>query len=190
MADKSAHGTIVQTNSRIAYANDWMTIREDDVLFPDGTPSIFGVVQKADFVAVIPIDQEGRIHLVSQYRYPVGARTWEIPQGAWPHRPDATPEEVAQGELKEETGLSAGHLECVGHLYQAPGLSTQAYHIFLAKDLTQGLTEREATESDMETAAFTMAELRAMIADGRLMDGTTLAAFGTLAMAGRLAELD
>ncbi len=182
-------GRITRLDSRVAYKNNWMTVREDDVVFPNGHKSIFGVVEKVDFVAVIPVDAKGRVHVVSQYRYAVSTRTWEIPQGAWPHRPEAAPEEVARGELKEETGLSAGRMELLGVFYQAPGLSTQSYHLYLATDLTQGETEREVTESDMEAAAFTLDELRAMTADGRLMDTTTIAALGVLALQGRLEPL-
>lgn len=182
-------GEIKQQASRIAYRNNWMTVREDDVVFPNGHQSIFGVVEKPDFVAVIPVDADLKIHMVSQYRYAVTTRTWEIPQGAWPDRPDAAPEEIARGELREETGFSAGKMELMGRMYQAPGLSTQSCHLFLATGLVPGETAREVTESDMEVAAFSMAEIRAMVTRGEIMDGTSMAAFGMLALQGRLEEL-
>ncbi|QPM91926.1 NUDIX domain-containing protein [Pseudooceanicola algae] len=182
-------GKITRQATRIAYKNNWMTVHEDDVTFPNGHQSIFGVVEKPDFVAVIPVDAEGRIHLVSQYRYAVSTRTWEIPQGAWPNRPDAPPEEVARGELREETGFRAASMELLGRMYQAPGLSTQSCHLYLATGLTAGETEREVTESDMECAGFTLAQLRGMIAAGEIMDGTSMAAFGMLALQGRLDSL-
>lgn len=182
-------GEIRQDGTRIAYENNWMRVREDDVTFPNGHKSIFGVVEKVNFVAVIPVDDQGRIHLVSQYRYAVGTRTWEIVQGAWPNRPDASPEEVAHGELKEETGFRAAEMELIGQLFQAPGLSTQSFHAYLARGLTQGETEREVTESDMEVQAFTMDEIREMVADGRLKDGTTLSVLGLLALQGRMDTL-
>ncbi len=182
-------GKIRQDGTRIVYENPWLKVREDDVTFPNGYKSIFGVIEKPNFVAVLPLDKQGRIHMVSQYRYAIGLRTWEIPQGAWPNLSEASPLEVARGELKEETGFTAGRMELIGRLYQAPGLSTQSFHAYLATDLQQGDTEREITESDMDTSAFSMAEVRKMISDGELMDGTTLSVFGLLAMQGRLESL-
>ena len=69
-------------SSRVAYKNNWMTVREDKVLRPSGAEGIYGVVDKPDFVAILPI-QSNYIHLVEQYRYPVEGRYWEIPQGSW-----------------------------------------------------------------------------------------------------------
>lgn len=183
-------GEIRQDATRTAYENNWMRVREDQVTFPNGHKSIFGVVEKPDSVVVLPYDADGRIHLVSQYRYAIGMRTWELPQGAWPHRPDAKPEEVAAGELKEETGFVADKMEPIGELFQSPGLSRQRFGVFLATGLTPGSRQLEVTESDLETQAFSMKEIRAMIADGRLMDSTTLAVFGLLAMHGRLPSFD
>ncbi len=71
------------TSSRVAYENQWMRVREDEFLLPDGSPGLYGVVEKADFALVIPLEDD-TVHLVEQYRYPVGERQWEFPQGSWP----------------------------------------------------------------------------------------------------------
>lgn len=97
---------------------------------------MFGVVEKPDFVVIIPI-ADGCIHLVEQYRYPVQRRYWELPQGSWEDNPDADPAIIAAGELREETGLIAGKMHYVGHQYLAYGYSNQGYHIYLATDLQQ-----------------------------------------------------
>ena len=102
--------------SRIVYENKWMKVREDKVRRPSGAEGIYGVVDKADFVAIIPIEQN-YIHLVEQYRYPVSGRYWEIPQGSWEERPEVNSSTVAIGELREETGLVAGKMEHIGHIY-------------------------------------------------------------------------
>ena len=104
--------------TRVAYENKWMTVREDKVRRVSGAEGIYGVVDKPDFVAIIPI-HKGHIHLVEQYRYPVEGRYWEIPQGSWEGNPKADNSIVAAGELKEETGLVAGTMEYVGHIFQA-----------------------------------------------------------------------
>jgi ADP-ribose pyrophosphatase len=67
--------------SRIVYENRWMRVREDAVERQDGAPGIYGVVEKADFAVIVPLDN-GFIHLVEQYRYLVKGRYWELPQGS------------------------------------------------------------------------------------------------------------
>ena len=97
-------------SSRVAYKNNWMTVREDKIRRSSGAEGIYGVVDKLDFVAIIPI-QGNHIFLVEQYRYPVEGRYWEIPQGSWEENPDADNSIVAAGELEEETGLLADRME-------------------------------------------------------------------------------
>jgi ADP-ribose pyrophosphatase len=159
-----------------------MRVREDSVQFPNGSRGIYGVVEKPDFVAIVPIDTDKRIHLVQQYRYPVGGRYWEIPQGSWEDKPGSDPETVAMAELREETGLRAGRLVRVGHLFQAYGYSNQGYHLYVATELEKGLAKPEATESDMISRGFSVAEIRRMINDGEVKDATTIAAFGYLVL--------
>ena len=57
--------------------------------------------------ASFPAEDDGRLHLAEQFRYPVKGRYWELPQGSWEQAPEADPLEVAHGELREETGLDA-----------------------------------------------------------------------------------
>lgn len=169
--------------SREVYANRWMRVREDCVQFPNGAQGIYGVVEKPDFVAIVPIDTDKRIHLVQQYRYPVGGRYWEIPQGSWEDKPGSDPEVVAMAELREETGLRAGRLMRVGHLFQAYGYSNQGYHLYVALELEQRQAKPETTESDMISRDFSIIDVRRMIADGEIKDATTIAAFGYLLLA-------
>lgn len=100
---------IKTVSSRQIYRNRWLSLKEDRILRADGSEGIYSVIEKADFVVVIPIEKDD-IYLVEQYRYPLGRRTTELPQGSWEASPDAVPEEIARGELKEETGFSAGKL--------------------------------------------------------------------------------
>jgi 8-oxo-dGTP pyrophosphatase MutT (NUDIX family) len=92
--------------SRLVYRNRWLALREDEIERTDGSPGIYAVIEKPDFVLVIPIEDD-HVYLVEQYRFPVQARFPEFPQGSWELRPDADPIEVARGELQEETGLRA-----------------------------------------------------------------------------------
>ncbi|MEV0905101.1 NUDIX hydrolase [Streptomyces hokutonensis] len=97
---------LTATSSTVVHRNRWMTAREDRMLRHDGTEGLYGVVHKPDFALIVPCE-DGGFHLVEQYRYPVKARYWEFPQGAWADRPDADPLDLARGELAEETGLAA-----------------------------------------------------------------------------------
>lgn len=163
-------------SSRQVYANRWMTVREDAVRRPDGTDGIYGVVDKPTYALVIPLDGD-RLHLVEQYRYPVGRRRWEFPAGTAPDRAEVDPAELAARELVEETGLVAGRIELLGHLDVAPGMSSQLGTAWLATDLTAGPAQREHTEQDMRSAWFTVAEFDAMIRSGEVTDAQSLAAY-------------
>ena len=104
---RSDMNKINRLTRRVAYKNRWMKVHEDTVQFPDGTEGIYGVVDKEDFVLIIPRHNDGRFQLVQQFRYPVGARFWEFPQGSWETQPGSDPVKVALGELEEETGYKA-----------------------------------------------------------------------------------
>jgi ADP-ribose pyrophosphatase len=167
---------IVTLASRIAYRNRWLQVREDEVQRADGSRGIYGVVEKPDFAVIVPVAADGSLHLVEQYRYPVGGRYWELPQGAWEQAPDADPVELARGELREETGLVAGRMTQVGHLFLAVGFADQGYHVFLAEGLTRTETALEVEEQGLVTRVFPRAEVLEMIRAGRIKDATTVAA--------------
>ena len=172
------NGSIVrQLASREVYSNQFLRLREDDVAFPNGTTGIYTVIEKRDFVLVIA-EQDGGFWLVEQYRYPVGSREWEFPQGGWPAGRSGTVAELAAAELAEETGATAETLLHLGHLHTAYGFAAQGYDVFVARELTLGEPRRESTESDMVTRWFPEAEVREMIRDGRLRDAHTVAALG------------
>jgi 8-oxo-dGTP pyrophosphatase MutT (NUDIX family) len=166
-------------SSRIAYENRWTRVREDKITHADGSPGLYGVVERSDFVVVVPW-HDGRLTLVEQFRYPVSARMWEFPMGMWEQAPGTDPAVLAAGELREETGLVAGHMIYGGEIFQGPGYCNQRGHVFLATDLTQGETRREVTEQDMIRQDFPLAVFEAMVRDGTLKDAMTIAAFGLL----------
>jgi 8-oxo-dGTP pyrophosphatase MutT (NUDIX family) len=166
-----------QLSSRQVYANPWMVVREDRVRRPDGSDGIFGVIDKPDFALVVPVDGD-RLHLVEQFRYPLGLRRWEFPQGTAPDRAEADPMELARRELREETGLRAGRMTELGLLDVAPGMSSQRGRVFLATELTEGEPEREHTEQDMRTAWFSRVQVVEMVRRGELTDAQSIAALG------------
>ena len=86
--------------------------------------------------------------LIEQFRHPVGRRFWEFPQGAWEER-DVSPEELARGELAEETGLRAASMELLGRLHFAYGLTDQAVDVWRATGLEPGPQALEETEEGL-----------------------------------------
>ena len=167
------------------YANAWMTVREDAIRRPDGSDGVYGVIDKPDYALVMPWDGE-RFMLVEQYRYPLGLRRWEFPQGTAPQRADADPVELAARELREETGLRAERIVQIGLLDVAPGMSSQRGRVFLATGLTEGLAERELEEQDMRCGWFARAELERMIARAEITDAQSVAAYTLLLLRERL----
>ena len=120
-------------------------MREDQVVQPDGSPGIYGVVHfKNKAIGILPIDSENNIHLVGQFRYPLDQYSWEIPEGGCPESED--PLTAAKRELLEETGLRAGQWKEIGRAHLSNSVSDEEAIFFLATELEQGTAEPEATE--------------------------------------------
>lgn len=170
-------------SSTVVYRNNWMSVREDRLRLADGTETIYGVVDKTDY-AIVVAEQDGGFHLVEQYRYPIGRRSWEFPMGTWPAGSagsrTGTSLELAQTELVEETGLTASSWRHLGTLHGALGFCSQSFAIFHATDLQPGEHRREASEADMVHRLVDEDEFRAMIRSGAVVDSSTITAYGML----------
>jgi len=175
---------IHRVGSREVYRNNWLTLREDQIQRPDGTAGIYSVIDKPTYALVIAQDDD-RFHLVEQFRYPLGMRRWEFPQGTAPGNDESDPIELAHRELREETGLRAASMEFLGILDVAPGMSSQRGRVFLATGLTEGDHDREHEEQDMRSEWFTRDQLEGMIRDGEITDAQTIAAWTLMLLAGR-----
>ncbi|AQT79058.1 ADP-ribose pyrophosphatase [Mycolicibacterium litorale] len=175
---------ITQISSKEVYRNAWMTVREDVIRRPDGSTGIYGVVDKPSYALIIAIDDD-RVALVEQFRYPLGERRWEFPQGTAPDRAELEPAELAVRELREETGLSAGSLMLLGSLDIAAGMSSQRGWVFVATDITEGDPDREHEEQDMHFAWFSRTRFEEMIRTGEVTDAQSIAAYGQLLLAER-----
>ncbi|MDT5148035.1 MAG: 8-oxo-dGDP phosphatase [Mycobacterium sp.] len=163
--------------SREIYRNPWLVLREDDIRRPDGSPGIYSVVDKQTYALVMPYD-ENRFRLVEQFRYPLGVRRWEFPQGTAPDLAELAPSELAARELREETGLSAASFEALGQLDTAPGMTSQRGWVFLATGIVEGEADREHEEQDMRSAWFARDEVEQMIRSGVIADAQSIAAYG------------
>lgn len=175
---------IERIGSREVYRNNWMTLREDQIRRADGSTGIYGVVDKPTYALVIAADG-GRFRLVEQFRYPLGMRRWEFPQGTAPDQQHMQPVALAARELREETGLSATSFEELGQLDVAPGMSTQRGWVFLATGITEGEHDREHEEQDMHSEWFTRDRIEAMIRSGDITDAQTIAAWALFLLRSR-----
>ncbi|PYE13910.1 ADP-ribose pyrophosphatase YjhB (NUDIX family) [Williamsia limnetica] len=171
--------SIKRVSSTDIYANPWLSLREDEIVRADGSPGIYSVIDKPAGVIVIPRD-DGRLYLVEQFRYAVGARRWEFPAGTAPDRQSLPPQELAVRELAEETGLRAEALIQIGSVDVAPGFSSQRQAVFLAERLSPGPPAREHEEQDMDARWWPVADVWAAVASGQICDAQTLAALTLL----------
>ncbi|MGP8175311.1 MAG: NUDIX domain-containing protein [Terracidiphilus sp.] len=172
----SASRSITTLASREVYRNHWMRVREDEILRSNGERGIYGVVEKDDAAIILPIDR-GRVWLVEQFRYTIQERALELPQGGWEMEAE-NPEELARGELKEETGLEAASMIHLGTLWIAYGFTRQKQHVFLATGLTHTEKEPDPEEHDLAVRPVPVEEFEEMMLTGAIRDSCTLAAWG------------
>jgi len=132
----------------------------------NGERGIYGVVDKDPACIIIALE-----------RTPVGARFKELPQGGW-ELADVSAEEMARGELREETGLAAERMTLLATLQIGYGVMNQKHYVFLAEGLTQGEHDRDVEESDLEVHRVGVAEFETMLLDGTIVDNCSVAAWG------------
>ena len=171
MQNKDAQFTETMLESRQIFNGKILKVRQDQVLLPNGARTSREVVEHPGAVAVVPVDADGRILLVRQYRYPINQVILEIPAGKLD--PGETPEECARRELAEETGYSAGSLKKLSAIFTTPGFSNEVIHLYLAEKLTP--TDQKPDEDEFIAAElYSREEVRRMLADGTICDAKSM----------------
>lgn len=159
-------------SARQVYDNPWISVVEHQVLSPQGRPGIYGVVKfKNQAVGVIPY-QDGKIWLVGQYRVPLGAYSWEIPEGGAPYGED--PVEGARRELREETGLEAASFQPLVQIHLSNSVSDEWGIVYLATGLTAGAAEPEHTE-ELAMRVVLLEEAYRMVCAAEITDSLSVA---------------
>jgi len=164
-------------SSKVAYKNPWITVRHDRISYPGGRKGVYGVVQKGPGVAVVAVNDAGKIYLVRQYRYTLDDVFYELPAGAIHQEESALAS--AKRELWEEIGLKAGEWKRLGNFYTALGHENAEIIVYLAKDLKHPKASnlnQQHDETILETAELSPAEVKKRIRSNKLNCGITLAA--------------
>lgn len=152
-----------------------MKARLDQVVLPDGKKAQREVCEHVGGVGVLPIDRDGNVILVRQFRYPYDTELLEIPAGKLDHGEAENASDCGARELKEETGCTAGRLVPLGAQYPSPGFLTEVVHLFAALDLTEGEMQPDEGEF-VEVVRLPIAEVERMIAADEIRDAKTIVA--------------
>jgi len=160
--------------SEIVYPGRAFTIRRDHLRLPDGRTTKFDIVEHHGSVVLLPVDADGNLIFVRQYRHAAGIDLLELPAGTLDE--GEQPEECAQREVREETGMAAGKLKEVGGFYLAPGYSTEYMHVYLATNLRDDPLEADADEF-LQIERVPIQRALEMAEKGEIPDAKSLAAF-------------
>jgi ADP-ribose pyrophosphatase len=170
-ADELEIPTVVSSDRR--YTGRILDLRVDTLREAGGTSYTREIISYGEAVVLVPIDDAGQVLMVRQYRHAVGAWLLELPAGGIDER-DATPEEAALRELREETG-HRGSLRKLGAFFLAPGYSDELQHIYAATDLVEDALDADEDE-DLRLERARVDDVLRMIDGGEIRDAKSIAA--------------
>jgi 8-oxo-dGTP pyrophosphatase MutT (NUDIX family) len=169
----------VRRSRTTAYENPWIEVWHDEVVRPDGSDGIYGVVHfRSRAVGVVVLDDDDRVLLVGQYRYTLGRYSWEIPEGGSPW--DEDPLEGIKRELAEETGYAASRWRELIRFTVSNSVTDEEGVMFVATEPEEGAASPEPTE-ELATRWVPFEEAIAMVDRGEIHDVITQAALSALA---------
>jgi len=155
----------------IAYEGRVFSVEVSDIRFPDGRVHRQEIVRHQPSVVLIPLQDDGRVILVRQYRSPLARETWELPAGSLD--PGESAEAAAARECEEEIALVPRKMERVRGLFPAPGFCDEELIFFRISDLQPpppGSPHKPDEDEDIRVQAFPIAEARAMVSRGEIVD--------------------
>ena len=161
-------------SSETVYENAWLELSHRDVINPSGNKGIYGLVKfKNQAIGVIPMDEEGNIYLVGQFRYAIDEYSWEIPEGGGLLGTD--PLEAAKRELKEETGLLANKWTKLARIHTSNSATNEEGFLYIAEELIQQEAEPEDTE-DLQIRKVSLNEAVEMVMRSEITDSLSVCA--------------
>lgn len=159
--------------SRPVYANPWIRVREDVAELPDGRTTLYGVVECAPAIGVLPFVDPRTVVLVGQYRYVARGFYWEMPTGGV--LPGESEETAVQRELAEEAGYEAARLEKLCAFHSSKSVMDETAHIYLAEGLRPVARDGDDTEF-IEIRPFPFDEVVRMVETSQIRDAMTVVA--------------
>jgi ADP-ribose pyrophosphatase len=164
---------IVETiHQEIVYRGKAFNVRGDEVRFPNLPSFRLDIIEHPGAVTILPVDANGNILFVRQYRHAVGKELLELPAGTL--NKNEQPETCALREIREETGFATGNLVKLGEFWLAPGYSTEYMYVYLATDLHPDPLEGDEDEF-ITLVPIPVGKAFEMAVSGELEDGKTLA---------------
>jgi ADP-ribose pyrophosphatase len=158
-------------DSKVVFEGRILTLRVDSVRLPNGRETTREIAEHSDSVCIVPIDEQGNILLVRQYRKPVEMDLLEVPAGGIEE--GEVPEEAVQRELQEEIGYTAGNLQHLSSFWLAPGWCTEYMHAYLATDLIPSSLAADDDEF-ISVVRVPLAESLDMVKQGQIRDAKSI----------------
>jgi len=159
-------------SSKRIYEGRSVSLRVDKIELPGGRETTREVVEHRDCVAIVPVDADDNVLLVSQFRHPVEKELLEIPAGGVDTGED--PADTVRREMQEETGYLPEKVEKLGGFYSSPGFCTEYLHLYLATNLTPSQLYAEDTES-IRLVRVPIVEITSLITSGSICDAKSIA---------------
>lgn len=158
--------------NKLIYQNTWLKFYEDQVVFPNGEPGIYGYAVRKNGVALIIADSQHNIVLIKQYRYPIKSYQWGVPGGGIDNK--ETAKQAAIREAFEETGLILKAVEPIGTFYPLSSHINEKIELFFARvDNIQLNKAGEKDEDLIESKLVNINVALKMVDDGEIDDATT-----------------
>ena len=154
--------------SKEKYKNHWIRVREDIVIQPDGKEGIYGVVDMLDGAYILPLDDEGYVYLIDQFRYVMEKNIIEVAGGSLKKGED--PLETAKRELREETGITADEWIFLGMIHPLTAVIKSSANLYLAKNLNFFEASPEGTEK-IKVIKVKLEEAIKMVMDSMIDSG-------------------
>lgn len=173
MSEQREPGAPRVVEDRLVYHGKIADMRAVKIDVGDGKTVEREIVEHEPVAVMVPVDADGNVVLVRQYRLPAKGVLLEVPAGGIDG--GESPEEAAQRELREETGLQARRLTLLGEFYVSPGFLTEYMHVFLAEGLEEAHAEADEDE-DIVIVRMPLAEAVGMAERGELRDAKSIAA--------------